>query len=124
VGGNEMKMTICDPFFDSFFDCFNYDNKVSYYKEDDNLVFEAIVPGCSKEDLSVEIKNGILTLGCKKEKKGRSSKFSKSYYLFEQNEEMPEECKAELKDGILTVIVPNYYKQKESATKHIKIDIK
>jgi HSP20 family protein len=36
--------------------------KVDVYRQDDDLVFEAAVPGMKKEDLSIELEENILTI--------------------------------------------------------------
>jgi HSP20 family protein len=114
-----------DNFFDPLYVPLKPDVKVKYYKDNEDLVFEAVVPGYKKEDLSVEIKDGILTIGCEKSDNKRASSFSKSYLLYDNVDlnEIPEPT-AELSDGILTVKLPGFYKVQENKNNHKKIEIK
>jgi HSP20 family protein len=136
TGGKTMtKMVTYDPFlsFDTLFDDIfykHYDTKAKTYKDGQDLVVEALLPGLRKEDVSVDINDSVLTIKSEKttNKEGKSSfynkayKFSRSYILDEKYD--AEGCKAELKDGILTVRLPDYYKEVESKTKHIKVELK
>lgn len=94
------------------------------YRQENALVFEAAVPGVDKDSLSVEIKDGYLTLsGSAKEKKEEKKKdyflkqisegsFFKRIFLSDGLDE--KEAKAELKDGILKVIIPFSEEKKEA----------
>jgi HSP20 family protein len=116
-------------FFDSWFDPFYVPAKtgvkVSYFKDNEDLIFEATVPGYKKEDLSVDIKDGILTIGCEKSDNKRAASFSRSFILYD-NKDLSEitEPTAELLDGILTVRLPDFYKVAENKNNQKKIEIK
>jgi HSP20 family protein len=108
---------------------FDYEYKVKMYQDDKDLVLEMLVPGLGKEDINIDIKNDVLTIKCEKadnkEKKrsfyNRATKFTRSYAL---DNSYSGECKAELKDGILTIKLTDYYREIETKTKHIEVEIK
>ncbi len=97
-------------------------------EEKERFVLTAEMPGLNKEDIAVEVKNGVLTISGEKrheqneKKEGyyyseRSyGKFSRSFNLGENVSE--EGVEAEYKEGILTVRLA---KNKEKESKKISI---
>ena len=91
-----------------------------------NLTVE--IPGISKEDITVTVDNGIVTLSGKKEteteekntdyyvKETRSGSFSRSFRLPGEIDET--KVDATYKDGVLTVVMP---RKEESKTKKIEV---
>jgi HSP20 family molecular chaperone IbpA len=99
---------------------------VDIYENDDEIMLYADMPGVVKEDVSVNIDNGTLSLSSvrKFEKKGvsRWEEFSDVEYI--RNFSVPqainvERVEAELKEGVLRLHLP-----KSEATKPRSIEIK
>jgi len=97
--------------------------------EDDNrYVVTAELPGSKKEDVTVELKDGVLTIRGEKrnerdEKKEQSRWIERSYGSFSRSFTLPsnavaDRVKAEFKDGVLTIEVP---KAEETKPKVISI---
>lgn len=92
------------------------------------------MPGYQKEDISVDLKNGYLSISAKheaneteKDEKGyiiheeRSfGSCSRSYYIGEDTK--AEDIKAKFENGILTLIVPSIEKKEVENTKSIMIE--
>ncbi|RMA93020.1 Hsp20/alpha crystallin family protein [Hydrogenothermus marinus] len=103
--------------------------RVDIYEKDNNIVVEAEIPGAKKEDIEVKIKeNNLVIRGeVKKEEEKKDENYYRSerfYGKFERVIPLPaevkaEEAKAEVKDGILKVIIP-----KETSEKEIKVELK
>jgi HSP20 family protein len=103
VGGEEMLSWGWNPVVDI------YDN-------DDNIVIKAELPGVDKKDISVDIKDRVLTL--KGERSANNEVNEDNYYRkestygkFERSFTLPvdvnpEKIKADYKDGILKIEVP------------------
>ena len=121
-------------FLDDFFDDFDKPKKVDkmmkcdIYEKDDLYVIEMDMPGASKEDLSLDIENGYLTINYKKEEKETDKKYihrerynytscSRKFYVGDIDEEQVD---ASFKDGILKVSLPK--KEKEISKKTININ--
>jgi len=90
---------------------------LNLYKTKDMLVAEAAVPGAKKEEISVEIKDGILKIDAehqekKEEKKEKAtvyrSQLQSAYHYVTTLPEAVEENKAhaKLQDGILAITFP------------------
>lgn len=93
--------------FDSVFGDVRYTNK------EGNLVYELECPGFNKDNLSVELADGILTI------KGKRGEGNREREIFKRMAvSYTEEVEAEIKDGILTII----FKMPEK--KSTKIEIK
>ena len=97
--------------------------------EDDNrYVVTAELPGSKKEDITVELKDQVLTIRGEKrnereEKKEQSRWVERSYGSFSRSFTLPanaagERVKAEFSDGVLTVEIP---KAEETKPKAISI---
>ena len=112
--------------FDSFFNDFARVEKTEVPKimktdiKENDMGFELDIelPGCSKEDVSAELKDGYLTIAGKtststdeKDDSGRfirreryQGSFSRSFFVGEELEQ--EDIKAKFENGILKVFVP------------------
>lgn len=82
--------------------------KTSINKKDDGYTLLMSVPGLTKDDLKIVVKEGILKISFENELKEDSvyfvSNFSKSYYL--PDNVLDSEIKAEVKNGILEIKIP------------------
>jgi HSP20 family protein len=145
LGGNTMQLIKWNPARDLFslrhnmnslFDDFFYPNSrtvenngmwnwnpaVDIFEEEDNIVVKAEIPGMEKDQITVDVKDGVLTLkGERSEdnevKEDRYYKKERTYGRFERAFTLPadvkaDEIKAEYKDGVLKVLVPKPEVQK------------
>jgi HSP20 family protein len=97
-------------------------------EDDSRYVVTAELPGSRKEDVTVEIKDQVLTIRGEKrnereEKKEHSRWIERSYGSFSRSFTLPtnaapDRVKAEFKDGVLTVEIP---KAEEAKPKAISI---
>ncbi len=99
------------------------------YEKDGNCYIEADVPGFSKEDISIELEDGYLTITANKNSDSENSdvnyirrervskQISRSFYLGTVDES---NIKAEFKDGILKLCIPQYRERENK--KHITIE--
>ena len=111
-GSNSWSLnTLWDNFRTDFDRAFG-DTK--YYNEDNNLVYEIEVPGFNKDNLSVEISNGVLTVHGEREGCCGQTKIHKRMAVAES-----EEVEAEIADGILTITLIQQVPEVE--TKKIEI---
>lgn len=106
--------------------------KVDVYKEDTNLVFEAAVPGLKKDQVSVEVEDGILTIKGEKTVKLEQGEADDSkcctmtpyikelkHSSFVRRFVLPDNIKVEdmssaeatMEDGILKVVFKDAYKE-------------
>ena len=103
---------------------------VDIYETDEAIILKAELPGIKKEDVSVEIKDNVLTLRgervedkeVKEESYFRKERcfgtFSRAFNL--QHRVQPDKIKARFKDGILEVEIP---KPEEEKPKQITVNI-
>lgn len=75
-------------------------------RTDSGLTLELEVPGCSEEDVSVEVGNNLITI----EAEVRGKKMSRSYSLPEGCD--PQNVKASVTHGLLKVEIPNGERRK------------
>ena len=126
-----------DDAFDSFFRPVFYDEKFDAMKTDiketpNSYEMEIEMPGFDKEDISVSVENGYMTIGAeKKEKeedkneahryvrKERSVSCQRSYYVGEAEEG---DIKAKYVNGILSVTIPKKEEKKPESKKNIAIE--
>ena len=104
--------------------------RVDVYQTEDEVVIKAEIPGVSREDLSLYVDDRSVRISGetrREEKYSENDTYrSERYYgSFSRTvplpaEVMPDEARAEYKDGILTVTVP---KSEPSKSKGRKIDI-
>jgi len=134
-----------DPFFETFFKGDHWSPKIYASQErgvpfdlnkieDDEgnplaLEFKFALSGYTKDDVKVEFDDGILTVSAVQAKEDTSHKtemyrgitqrsFSHSYQLTDPNLNEVD-IKAEMKDGLLTIVIP--YKEKEETKRLIEI---
>jgi HSP20 family protein len=103
---------------------------VDIYEAENEIVLKAELPGIQKEDVSVEVKDNVLTLrgesfpdpGINAEKYYRREicfgTFERSFTLRERIQ--PEQIKAAFKDGVLRVKIP---KPKVEKPKQVTVDV-
>jgi HSP20 family protein len=102
--------------------------KVDFFEKDGNYHLTAEVPGMSKDDMSVSIHEGLVTVSGKREsskeekegnyymKESQYGSFSRSFRLPGEVDE--EKVDATYKDGVLSVVMP---KKEDSKTKKIEV---
>jgi len=103
---------------------------VDIYETTDSIVLKAELPGITKEDISVEVKDNTLTLkGEKKFEKVVNEenyhRVERSYGTFQRAFTLPgtveqDKVKAKFKDGILEITLP---KMEQTKPKQIKVDV-
>lgn len=104
---------------------------VDVKEEDDNLLVEADLPGISKENIAVKVKDNQLMISAQEEKEEKEE--SENYYRRERSrrglqrtislpdEVKGEEAKAEMEDGVLKVRMPKEKRKKEKS-KEIEVE--
>lgn len=127
-----------EDFFDDLFRPVQFDKRMmnmkTDVKEDENQYeLDIDMPGFKKDEISVTLKNGYLSVAAKKEQKDeqaengkknyirreRSYSASRSYYVGDKIKE--EDIKAKYDNGVLSLVVPKQ-KPKELTTHKINID--
>ncbi len=130
---NDFGFGIFDDMFDEFFKPVVYTGRHSMNtdvkKIDDGYELSIDMPGFEKENITISLSNGYLTVQAKREEKEESDKTyvrkersfscSRSYYVGENVTE--DDVKAKYLNGTLTLIVPEN-KKKEIERKNIQID--
>lgn len=107
---------------------------VNIKETDTDYLIELAAPGMNKEDFSIELEDGILTIGSERkevieDKETDDSYFRKefNYQSFQRCFRMPENAvnmekiEANYKDGILNVKLPKVEKAVEKRSRQIKI---
>lgn len=98
-----------------------FDPAIDVRADDDKVVFHCDLPGVRREDLSITLENGVLTLkGERKYHAGPDAErvwLGRSYGSFSRSFALPDgldmqNLSAELVDGVLTVSVPKLPKAK------------
>jgi HSP20 family protein len=103
---------------------------VDIYETTNSIVLKAELPGISKEDINLEVKDNTLTLKGEKKfekevKEDNYFRVERAYGSFQRAFTLPstvqhEKVKAKFKDGILEVQLP---KVEEAKPKQIKVDV-
>ena len=103
---------------------------VDIYETADSIVLQVELPGVSKEDLSLEVKDNTLTVRGEKKmekdvKEGSTHRTERTYGSFMRAFTLPstvqqDKVKAKFRDGILEIIVP---KAEEAKPKQIKVEV-
>jgi HSP20 family protein len=103
---------------------------IETFRRGDKLVVRADLPGLRKEDVSVEIDDGVLTISgerSEEEVEDREGYYhsERSYGQFQRSLALPEgitgeSCDATFKDGVLEVTIP-VPKQSERSAKKVQI---
>jgi len=104
--------------------------QIETFRKGDKLVLRADLPGLRKEDVNVEIEDGILTISGERSSEDvedREGYFhsERSYGHFQRSLALPEgitgeSCDATFKDGVLEVTIP-VPKQAERSAKKVQI---
>lgn len=104
---------------------------VDIYEKTDSVVVKAELPGVEKDQISVEVKNGILTLRGERKferdvKEESYHRIERAYGSFLRSFSLPvsvdqDQVSARFKDGVLEVELP---KKEKAKPKQIKVDVK
>jgi HSP20 family protein len=104
---------------------------VDIYEEGEDVVVKTELPGLTKDDISVTLKDDLITISGEKKREEKIDqehyyRVEVSYGVFSRTFHLPvevqgEKVKAKFKDGILEIRIP---KTEEEKKKGIKIDIK
>lgn len=134
---NNRAFDFFDDAFDNFFRPLFYDEKLDAMKTDiretkDSYILDVEMPGFDKEDISLDLDNGYLTIRAEKKEKDESGKeehryvrkersvsCQRSYYVGDTEEES---IKAKYDKGVLTVTLPKKEEKKPDAKKNIVIE--
>ena len=120
---NRVARLLGEPFLSSFpSDNIAFNPAIDVVEQDENLVITAELPGMKKEEVELQIENGLLTIKgekkqLKEKKTPRMHVFERSYGVFERVFALPqsvdlEKVKAEFENGVLTVTVPKLTHEK------------
>ena len=132
---NNVRPLLFDNFFDNFFNN-SFDNsfqnefspKVDISETDKTFNFEFAVPGMDKNDLSIEIKNGYLTVSGERKIKNDDNNFhsiENGYGKFSRSFQLPDnidenKISAKHKNGILNISIDKDAKKSMKKTIQIK----
>lgn len=104
---------------------------VDIYEKTDSVVVKAELPGVEKDQISVEVKDGILTLRGERKferdvKEESYHRIERAYGSFLRSFSLPvsvdqDKVSARFKDGVLEVELP---KKEKAKPKQIKVDVK
>ncbi len=125
--------SLFDEVFDNFFQPAVYDKfsctgmKTDIQEFEDRYELAVEIPGFTKEDIALDLKNGYLTVSANKQekeenkekegrylRKERSFTCNRTYYV---GEVKIESIKAKYDNGILTVVVPKEKEKLETSSK-------
>ena len=126
-----------DSWFDSFFSSalrpslYGFDHQMKVYIKDNekNYVIEADLPGVDKNDIQIELRDDILTIGVQRNevteeernnyihKERRTSSMCRSFRV---ENVQPEDIKAKFENGVLAIELP---KSEVETKKQHRIDI-
>lgn len=103
---------------------------VDIFETGDSIVIKAELPGISKEDITLEVKENTLSIKGEKKfekdvKEESYHRVERSYGAFQRAFALPstvqqDKVKAKFRDGILEVTIP---KAEEAKPKQIKVDV-
>ena len=104
---------------------------VDMFQDNDNVIVKAELPGMKKEQISISLHEGVLTLSGeheaeKKDPGAETCRSERFLGRFQRTLTLPaavnsDQAKATYKDGILTVTLP---KTEEAKPKHIEVNMK
>lgn len=104
---------------------------VDVYEDSEALKLHAELPGLKKEDVKIQVREGVLTLrGERKfeaeEKKDNYFRLERRYGSFLRSFSLPntvdtEQIRATMKDGVLELVIP---KKAEAKPKEIQVEVK
>jgi len=90
-------------------------------KENGKYFLYADFPGVKKEDITIEVKDRVLSIkGLREKKSGKVKSSERRYDLILPDDLISEKCEAKLEDGVLTLEFP-LIKEEDS---RIKIEVK
>ncbi len=102
---------------------------VDIYETDNEIVLKAEIPGVSKEDIKIEVQDGVITLKGEKKvekevKEENYHRIERAYGSFQRSFSLPsnvdrDRIKAAYKDGVLEVVLP---KKEEAKPREVKIE--
>jgi len=122
-------MCINDDFMDIFGDVFGKKNALEYdvIVEKDSLLLQLMLPGFNKEDVKINIDNGVLYITGKRiENKNVKYRIKNTFYgefskKFNLGEEIDEDnITASHNDGVLSLTIPILSSKKKRKTVNIK----
>lgn len=100
---------------------------VDMFEEGDNLVIKAELPGMKKEDINVDLKDGVITISGQKKSEEKTERkdfhrIERSFGSFTRRLQLPVEIKADkvqasFKDGVLEIKMPKTEAAKQKAKK-------
>jgi HSP20 family protein len=100
------------------------------FDEKDNFVVKAELPGMKKEDIDINVHNGVLTISGERKhdtekKEGQTFRSERYFGRFQRSLTLPaavdvQKVKASYKDGVLTIDLP---KAEEAKPKQIAISV-
>jgi HSP20 family protein len=100
------------------------------FDEKDNFVVKAELPGLKKEDIDINVHNGVLTISGERKqeaekKEGQTFRSERYFGRFQRSVTLPaavdvSKVKASYKDGVLTIDLP---KAEEAKPKQIAISV-
>jgi len=108
--------------------------RMDIYESDGKVIAEVEIPGVDPKNIEVEVKDNVLRVEAKTEKKAEEKK--KGYYRKELSrgyykrvmplpvEVIGEKAEASYEDGILKISIPQIKPQKVKKPKKVKINIK
>jgi HSP20 family protein len=124
---NRLNRLVNEPFFRAY----RFDDEAGFslwnpvvdlYEKDDNFVIKAELPGVGKDDIGIDLKDGVLTLSGERSddsevKEDKYYRRERTYGKFQRSFTLPadvdaDKIKAEFKDGVLVVEVPKPEKSK------------
>ena len=128
---NNVRPLLFDNFFDNLFDNSfqnDFSPKVDISETDKIFNFEFAVPGMEKNDLSIEIKNGYLTVSGERKIKNNDNNFhsiENGYGKFSRSFQLPDnidenKISAKHKNGILNISIEKDKKTSMKKTIQIK----
>lgn len=109
---------------------FSFAPAIDLSETDNEVIVKAAIPGVDKKDVSIKIADNLLTI--KGEVKKEAEEKKKNYYrqeiaygAFSRTIQLPadvksEEAKANMKNGVLEIVIP---KTEKAKTKEIKINV-
>jgi len=130
---NRINRMFDDPFFrtgrmDDDVSMGRWNPAVDLYEKDDHFVIKAELPGVDKKDITIDLKDRLLTLSGERSydnevKEENYYRRERSYGKFQRSFTLPadvdsDKIKAEFKDGVLQVEVP---KPEEKKPKNVTI---
>ena len=97
-------------------------NKYRWNETDDSYTLDIVMPGLTKKDIDLTFKDGTLTIKCKKDVSDSDSQFygvktEQSFRNFPRAVNA-EKVSAEMKEGILSIVLP---KREPNKAKYIDI---